>query len=217
MKILKSLTSRMSFMFGAGVIALAMVFTFMPATSQAAALYRELQLGMSGADVSSLQVFLAKDVTIYPQGIVSGYFGLLTKAAVMNFQVRNGISAVGRVGPITMAAINAQMNGDVSAPRIHSVNVGPTNNAASINWSTTELASASVYYSASPIKMLEGSASEGVTIFADKFVANTDFTSSHSAFVTGLQSNTTYYYVLYVRDGFGNETITLPNTFKTLQ
>jgi len=65
-------------------------------TANAATLTRQLELGMRGDDVSSLQTFLAQDVTIYPQGLVTGYFGSLTKSAVSNFQARNGISTVGR-------------------------------------------------------------------------------------------------------------------------
>jgi peptidoglycan hydrolase-like protein with peptidoglycan-binding domain len=64
---------------------------------------------MSGADVSSLQTFLEKYRTIYPQGMVTGYYGNLTKIAVTNFQKRNNILAIGRVGPVTLLALNAQM------------------------------------------------------------------------------------------------------------
>src|SRR4051812_19343034 len=79
--------------------------------ASAATLTRQLQLGMSGQDVSALQSFLALDSSVYPQGLITGYFGPLTKAAVIRFQTKNGISAVGRVGPITMNAINSQMGG----------------------------------------------------------------------------------------------------------
>lgn len=99
-----------------------------------AALSRQLDIGATGADVSELQTFLAQDVTMYPRGLVTGYFGPLTKDAVAKFQSRNGIDPVGRVGPITLAALNTQMaqlgtgggtaaGRDVSAPLIFGVNV----------------------------------------------------------------------------------------------
>src|SRR6185436_15994829 len=89
---------------------LSAVFAFgVPSVSFADTLNRELQKGMSGSDVSALQTFLAQDNTIYPQGLVTGYFGPLTFSAVSNFQSRNGIATVGRVGPITLAEINRQM------------------------------------------------------------------------------------------------------------
>ena len=104
-------------------------------------LTRQLEMGNTGSDVSLLQTFLAKDTTIYPQGLVTGYFGFLTKSAVSNFQSRNGIPAVGRVGPITLPVINAQMNGagsaDVNAPMISSIGVSVGTGSATISWNTS--------------------------------------------------------------------------------
>lgn len=187
----------------------------MPFVASAEMLTRQLQLGMSGADVSTLQIFLAKDATIYPQGTISGYFGSLTKSAVSNFQARNGISSIGRVGPATLAAINAQMNGDNSSPWINPVSVSVTNQSASLSWNTNENASAVVYYSTSPLSMAEGSLTNGVTIGGSSMLVHTDLRTSHSATLTSLNSNTTYYYVVYVKDGAGNESVTWPSMFQT--
>ena len=74
---------------------------------------RTLKLGSSGTDVSRLQVYLAQDPTVYAAGTVSGYYGLLTQAAVQQWQskyniVSNGSPATtgwGVVGPRTAAAI----------------------------------------------------------------------------------------------------------------
>lgn len=188
-------------------------------TASAATLYRQLEIGMSGSDVSDLQIFLATDSTIYPQGLVTGYFGLLTQAAVSKFQSRNGIVTVGRVGPITMAAINAQMSGgsmgfDRSAPLIYSVSVNPSSTGATINWTTSENAATIVYYNTSPLSMVEASVGSQVTVSGSTLV-NTDMRTSHSANLTGLQSDTLYHYVVYVRDGSSNTSITWPSTFKT--
>src|SRR6185436_11962914 len=79
----------------------------LPLVASAATLDRQLEFGMSGSDVSTLQTFLALDTSIYPQGLVTGYFGPLTRAAVINFQAKNGIATVGRVGPITLVALNS--------------------------------------------------------------------------------------------------------------
>ena len=53
----------------------------------------------------------AKDTGLYPEGIVSGYFGVLTERAVGRFQKRYGIarpgeSGYGQVGPKTRAKLN---------------------------------------------------------------------------------------------------------------
>ena len=48
---------------------IAIAFTvIVPTLTEAATLNRQLELGMSGSDVSDLQTFLAQDPTIYPQG-----------------------------------------------------------------------------------------------------------------------------------------------------
>jgi len=69
-------------------------------------LARQLSLGMSGEDVRTLQEMLATDPDIYPEGLVTGFFGPLTEKAVKKFQEKSGISNVGRVGPQTLSRIN---------------------------------------------------------------------------------------------------------------
>ncbi len=66
----------------------------------------ELEYGMRNDQVKALQRFLAQYPEIYPEGLVTGYFGPLTKLAVKRFQAKYGIRQVGRVGPKTLAKIN---------------------------------------------------------------------------------------------------------------
>ncbi len=189
-------------------------------TAHAATLTRQLSAGMSGSDVSALQAFLARDPSIYPQGLVTGFYGPLTTAAVSKFQTRNGIASVGRVGPITLALINSVMGSVVTnniAPIIGPVSVNSTSTGATLNWNTTVNTSGIVYYSTSPLPMTEASANTGVVIGGTSLLANSDLLSTHSAMLTGLSANTTYYYVVYSRDSSGNENITWPSTFKTNQ
>ncbi len=197
------------------IIAVAL-FAFVGAV-HADTLYRQLEEGNSGADVSSLQTFLAKDRTIYPQGLVTGYFGSLTKSAVSNFQARNGIATVGRVGPITLAAINAQMagglGGDVNAPIIWGVTQAPATNSASIRWNTSEPAVGIVYYSTSYPQMIEGMTD--ATISGSVAMTDTLQRTSQNVNIVGLNANTTYYYVIYTRDGSGNVQVTWPTSFRT--
>lgn len=46
----------------------------------------DLNVGSSGTDVEKLQECLAQDEEIYPDGEITGYFGSLTKEAVIRFQ-----------------------------------------------------------------------------------------------------------------------------------
>ena len=180
-------------------------------------LTRQLQVGMTGSDVGSLQTFLASDVTIYPQGLVTNYFGFLTKSAVSNWQTRNGIDPVGRVGPITLTAINAQMNGnpgaDVYAPVISNVNVTSNVNNVVLRWSTNENAAGIVYYSTSYPSMVENA--NDVTISGAVGMTDTLQRNAQVVTIQNLSSNTTYYYVIYTKDATGNVQMTWPATFKT--
>lgn len=76
-------------------------------------LTRGLSLGASGADVTSLQKFLAADSSVYPEANISGYFGPLTEQAVKRWQAKYNVVATGTppttgygaIGPATRAAI----------------------------------------------------------------------------------------------------------------
>lgn len=83
---------------------------------------RDLELGMTGADVKELQKFLnAKGFVISAsgagsQGSETTLFGSLTKSALAKFQTANKISpAVGYFGPLTRSAIN-KLNTALAVP-----------------------------------------------------------------------------------------------------
>src|SRR3989338_10665024 len=87
-----------------------------------------LSLGLTDAktngEVSKLQQFLAQDKTIYPEGLVTGYFGSLTQKAMQRWQARNGIvssgspatTGYGVVGPKTRAKLQAITFSSSTAP-----------------------------------------------------------------------------------------------------
>lgn len=71
-----------------------------------------LQKGSKGSQVEGLQKFLAQDKTLYPEGLITGYLGILSENAVKRFQERYGIArqgdgGYGFVGPKTRAKINS--------------------------------------------------------------------------------------------------------------
>lgn len=106
-------------------------------------------------------------------------------------------------------------NVDVNASIIGPLSITTTSTGALINWNTTENTNAIVYYSTTPFVMTEASANTSITISGSSLLVHSDLRSTHSANLTGLQSNTTYYYIVYVRDGAGNESITWPSTLRT--
>lgn len=80
-----------------------------------------LYKGVKDPEVSDLQTVLKSDSSVYPEGLVTGYFGPLTEAAVKRFQIKYGIVAsedaygAGYVGPKTRAKLN-ELYGGTSAP-----------------------------------------------------------------------------------------------------
>ena len=76
-----------------------------------------LSMGASGEDVSRLQQFLAQNSSIYPQGLVTGYYGQETENAVQRWQAAHGIVASGTpmttgygvVGPTTRGEMEHEM------------------------------------------------------------------------------------------------------------
>lgn len=82
----------------------------------AAQITQHMKLGSQGEQVKTLQVILAKDAAIYPEGRVSGYYGPLTVAAVKRFQKKHGIAQLGVVGPQTLKKLNEVSGTTSTAP-----------------------------------------------------------------------------------------------------
>ncbi|MBP9771107.1 peptidoglycan-binding protein, partial [Candidatus Gracilibacteria bacterium] len=64
-----------------------------------------LKEGMTDEDVKKIQELLATDPTLYPRGLVTGYYGPMTKEAVLRFQARHELRTSGEVDAETKALI----------------------------------------------------------------------------------------------------------------
>jgi len=108
-------------------------------------LTRSLSRGISGNDVLRLQTFLARDPFIYPEAVLSGYFGPLTERAVQRWQVKFGVISSGPgygiAGPRTAAAIAVQCaGGSVGLPEVTVggfISVSPIQGAAPLTVNVT--------------------------------------------------------------------------------
>ncbi len=194
-----------------------------------------LDFGETNSDVSNLQTFFKDNSAIYPEGLVTGYFGGLTRTAVQQFQTSQNIvsggsaatTGYGRVGPSTRDAINALINGggwgtsnssDVSGPAIYNLSKSTGSNAVTFTWTTDELASAKVFYNTSPVMMNEGNINSVGFGSTNGWTSTNDMLARQSQQVTvgGLSPNTTYYYVIVATDLSGNVSVWNPNTtFRT--
>lgn len=79
---------------------------------------KQMSFGVRGEQVSTLQTKLATDPAIYPNGLVTGYYGRATKAAVGRFQEKYQLGTpstpgYGGVGPLTLVKFNEVYGGVV--------------------------------------------------------------------------------------------------------
>ncbi|MBI2610508.1 peptidoglycan-binding protein [Candidatus Kaiserbacteria bacterium] len=79
---------------------------------------RSLRRGMSGDDVRDLQELLAQFPDVYPQRLITGFFGDLTERALKKFQEKYGIESIGIFGPKTQAKVLALFVGRELPPGI---------------------------------------------------------------------------------------------------
>ncbi len=180
----------------------------------------QMSVGSTGSDVSTLQAFLATNPQIYPEGLVTGYYGPLTRSAVIRFQAANGIDQVGNVGPITLARINsliaAGLGYDLTAPVISNVAVQVSNTFATMRWTTDTYARGKVHYSTTPFQMIEGQANFTAPVISGAAVEDTSLSNtSENITLQNLSPNTTYFYVVESTDASGNVSMTWPSTFQT--
>lgn len=72
-------------------------------------LLRQMREGMTGADITALQAILAKYPDLYPEGMVTGFYGKATARAVKRFQNRHGIRGEGAVGERTLEKLKKEL------------------------------------------------------------------------------------------------------------
>lgn len=88
------------------ILLLAILFsTSSPLQAQTVSHFRSLSLGSRGADVFILQQKL-QQIGYFPSNVrPTGYFGLITRRAVINFQRASRLPVVGIFGPLTSARL----------------------------------------------------------------------------------------------------------------
>ena len=199
-------------------------------------LIKQLRRGMTGDDVKLLQEFLVTDLDIYPEGLITGYFGPLTERAVKKLQERMCLDQVGNVGPKTLSKINelltegagssgkippglliapgiqkklcATSTPDTIVPVISDVMATSTTaTTTQIKWLTKELSNSKVWYSTSTLIVVATSTS---------IASSSDYVLNHAITLSDLTATTTYYYLVTSADKSGNTATATEKSFTTL-
>ncbi len=132
----------------------ATVSTSTPAVQQngCATISGNLGEGDDNGDVSNLQRFLDRHSTVYPNGLITGYFGSLTEKAIEHFQEDHGIVATGTpettgfgfLGPRTREEISREMEQDCQGENAqggeqdHAASTSPEHQSESATASSTQ-------------------------------------------------------------------------------
>lgn len=225
---LQSLPSR-NFLFAWMAVAIFFA-SFLFGIHNAFAISSSLDIGSRGADVTALQTYLAQSPSLYPSGLITGYYGPLTEAAVERFQTAQGIvssgsaatTGYGRVGPITMARLNSLMSGGGgvstdASPSLSATSVNRSSNSATLSWTTNVPTQGQVYYNNAPLVFNEATGPRQQPYVSGAFSNDNGGTTSHSITISNLQANTTYYFLTRAVDSAGNMSMTWPSTFTTSQ
>ncbi|HCC06361.1 TPA: hypothetical protein DEP94_03330 [Candidatus Nomurabacteria bacterium] len=191
-----------------------------------------LDQGQTNGNVTNLQTFFADNSAIYPEGLITGYFGGLTGAAVRRFQSTYnlvssgtpGTTGYGRVGPMTKEKINDLIatggwtTADISGPAFYNVVKNQSSNSATFTFNTSENTIARVVYNTSPLMFNEGDMnSNGFGAIGGSSVNSfSNMGTAHTVTIPNLLANTVYYYTIIATDSTGNVSVVGPNnSFRT--
>lgn len=78
----------------------------------------ELKLNDRGEEVKILQSALATDKEVYPEGLISGFFGQATEKAVNRFQRKQGLDETGSINSETMVKFNIVYGEKIAFPEV---------------------------------------------------------------------------------------------------
>ena len=78
-------------------------------------LYRGVGDASAGGEVTKLQKMLAEDPVIYPEGLITGYYGPLTEKAVQRWQAKQGIVSSGNAATTGYGVVGLQTRAKISA------------------------------------------------------------------------------------------------------
>lgn len=207
-----------------------LTFFFLGVGSVYASISRSLDLGSTGSDVTELQTYLAQSASIYPSGLITGYFGPLTQAAVQRFQTAQGIVSVGtpettgygRVGPTTMARINSLLGTPTqtywdASPTLSATVIQYGSTSVTLSWVTNEPSQGQVYYNNVPLVFNEATGPRQQPYVSGAYSTDNGGLTNHSITIQNLQPNTTYHFLTRAVDNVGNMSMTWPSSFRTNQ
>src|SRR3989344_593818 len=170
------------------------------------AITSDLTIGSTGAQVVALQsALVAQGHLVMPAGVAMGYFGSLTKAAVIKWQAANGVPNTGYFGPLSRAKFNASgATGTVPGSTVGGGTVGGTIGTPGVEGTITVSLNPSP---ASGVKLYEGDSKKqvlGIKLEAQQSDIKVERIKVDLDSITNTGDNLTYTKIaqkIYVMDG----------------
>ena len=155
-------------------------------------------------DDAKVPPFLKGDGYYNTEDLIGFSTGSTFKVSVENCnEYAIGVFETGGNGGFGIGSVDINCLIDDTAPIITDINVtNITHNSAIINWKTDDNSNSMVYY--------------GKTTFLGSFVKEDNLVQNHSIPLTGLDSNTTYYFIVISCNIYNYCTNSTMNNFKTL-
>ena len=204
-------------------------------------LTKQLSRGANDQEVKRLQELLATDSEIYPEGYVTGHFGLLTERALRKFQKKAGLAETGEVDNKTIWKINELLTfgaghsgkippGLLRAPGILkklglATTTPPGRDTTapviiSLSATSTLATSTKIIWQTNELassKVWWSTLTPPVTGASTTMMKqNNIFVISHNLTLDNLATTTTYYYYVGSTDYAGNHATSTTNSFTTL-
>lgn len=171
-----------------------------------------LKIGSKGAEVMALQSLLKGQNNIYPEGLITGYYGPATQRAILRLQKVNGLEQVGFVGPKTRALLNkiaseGGQNYSYLYPQIIELNATSTGpNHMYVFWSSNKPTTGELFYATqTPL------ASTTPWVYLE-----TSRSLTHATNLNNLATGTTYYFQVKITDQFGVSSTSTEKSITTL-
>jgi peptidoglycan hydrolase-like protein with peptidoglycan-binding domain len=216
---------------------------FFGGVAEAATITASLDVGSRGNEVILLQTYLAQDDDLYPQKLLTGYFGPLTRAAVGRFQCRENIvceeavnisvtttptaSGYGRVGPRTKARLNELMKGmtlTTSSGEVLGASTGNVGGSTDFSAPVMSEEKVTVGSTFATISWITNESAWSQVFYGKAYpflltnaaiVKDPSFDTTNGVTIGNLEPNTTYYYVRESADVANNIARSVVMSFTT--
>jgi hypothetical protein len=200
-----------------------------------------LRRGLSSEEVESLQVFLSQYPDIYPEGLITGYFGALTEKAVKKFQKKYGEDNDGVVGPKTRQMLNLRIlellnegagkSGKIPPGLLHAPGIWKKIATSTppildtippvisgISATSTTATTTSIIWTTNELtdSLVSYATSSPITPENKTDVSDSNYVTNHDIDLIDLTASTTYYYMITSKDSSNNTATSTEYSFTTI-